>query len=272
MHWYKLHVSYDGTEYHGWQMQDNVPTITSALLKSFARTFQRPMSLVGASRTDTGVHAYDQVVRCRTELLIDPQELCIVWNRALPPEITIRRVEVADTSFHPQLHVLQKTYWYHLFLSRPLPFLARYGWWYDRTIDVEKLKACLAYAVGTQDFRSFCTGDGHTSTTRTIDSIEVRYIPRYNVLRIEVRGRSFLHRMIRRLVGGAVWIASHRMMEPALFEKTLTACNPLHTLPTAPAHGLLLRKIKYGTRTEEEIYERELATAQECLELARGSE
>jgi tRNA pseudouridine38-40 synthase len=249
---YKLHIAYDGTEYHGWQYQQDIhPTIAGVLERSFTKTFFVPLSLVGASRTDKGVHAYDQVARCTTDLDMDPARMMELWNRVLPSSIVIREMTYTSEGFHPQHNVVAKTYWYHVFFERPLPFLARYGWHVGNPhLDSEKLRACLTMVQGTHDFRSFCTGNELVDTIRTITNTSLTTLPKFHAYRIAIEGPSFLYRMVRRIVGSAVYVASHPQLSPEDFYKVFTAHNPEHSLPTAPAHGLLLRKIRYNNLTD----------------------
>jgi tRNA pseudouridine38-40 synthase len=243
---YKLNISYDGIRYHGWQRQREVTeTVAGVLEEAFCDTFRVPLSLVAASRTDAGVHAYNQVARCTTELDLEPTRLQEIWNRALPSDIVIRGLSKADPGFHPQRNVLYKVYWYHLFAGRPLPFIARYGWYVGRPLDYELLQACLDQIIGTHDFRSFCTGDDIVDTVRTIQSATITPLKKYSAHRIALQGPSFLYKMIRRIVGAAVYTAGHSHLSLCHFTNVFSTCNPLHTLPTAPAHGLLLRKIVY---------------------------
>lgn len=244
---YKLRIAYDGTEYHGWQSQrDVVTTVAGVLERSFKYAFHVPLSLVGASRTDAGVHAYDQVARCTTVLDMSPDRLLELWNRTLPSNVVIREMLISPEGFHPQHNVLTKIYWYHLFVQRPLPFLERYGWYVGNSpLDLDKLASCLKTVVGTHDFRSFCTGNELLDTVRTVSNISIIPLDKFRAYRIAIEGPSFLYRMVRRIVGSAVYVASHKHLSVADYQQVFTALNPLHNLPTAPAHGLLLRKIRY---------------------------
>lgn len=242
---YRCTIAYDGTDYRGWQMQEQQKTVAGALDRSFKKVFgHKLMGLVAASRTDAGVHGYGQVIRCRTHLVLEPDRLREIWNRALPRDVILRNAAVVDASFHPQHNVQEKRYWYHIFIKRPLPFCARYGAYMPYPINLQRLEECLSLCIGTHDFRSFCTGD-YDTTTRTITRIHVRQLPRFGALRIEICGPSFLYLMVRRIVGSALYIASRPPLSVAAFEDVFAAHNPLHMLPTAPAHGLLLRKIMY---------------------------
>lgn len=248
MQHYKLIISYDGTNYHGWQYQPDQPTIVGVLQEQFKKVFGSEITIIGASRTDAGVHALGQVALCRTDLNITPQKFKQAWNGRLPADIQIRSLEAVDATFYPLRNVRQKTYWYHIFPQRPLPFVARYGLQYRFPFDLKLFEACLQEFVGTHDFRSFCTGDEQESTVRTVDAIQVKFIPEYQAYRVIVQGPGFLRYMIRRMVGAALHIATYRDLSKEHLLKVFEAKNPEHALPTAPAQGLLLRKIIYENK------------------------
>jgi len=245
MNYYRLRLAYVGTRYKGWQLQAEEVTVAGVLVAAFQEAFGVPVTVVGASRTDAGVHSYDQVVRCATMLALDTERMRIVWNRALPHDMTIRVLEAVDERFHPQYGVQYKTYWYHLFEARPLPFWAPYGWELFYPLDISKLQSSLRMVVGTHDFRSFCTGTEYESTECHIDAIEITYIKHWQAWRIAVHGPRFLYRMVRRIVGSAVYIATRPALSTALYREVFEARDPYHALMTAPAQGLMLRKIVY---------------------------
>lgn len=246
MNYYKLIVAYDGTDYVGWQEQKDKPTITSALKKAFDFAFEKDLVLLGASRTDAGVHALGQVARCKTELDIDSHTLHWAWNNVLPADILIRSLEPVDSSFHPYYKVQQKTYYYHFFLERPLPFVQRYGWYYPYKINFDVLKQALHFFVGTHDFRSFRSAeDVREDTVRAIDSINLEYIKRFNAYCITVKGQKFMRHMIRRIVGASIAIASGPNESIGMLKEIMDARDPNHSLPNAPAKGLLLYRIIY---------------------------
>lgn len=243
---YTLIIAYDGTRYAGWQQQPNAISILSTLEKVFLQVFKKPVGILGASRTDAGVHALGQVALLRTDFFINPNILKKALNDILPSDIVIRSAMTAADDFHPWYNVAQKTYYYHFFIQRPLPFAARYGWYYPYRIDYQKLQAALALFVGTHDFRSFvCAEDERAEMVRTIDAIRLSYVRRYGMYRIEVQGKKFLRHMIRRIVGAALYVASHTNVSICVISAILDRKNPRHHLPTAPSCGLLLRKIVY---------------------------
>jgi tRNA pseudouridine38-40 synthase len=245
MKFYKIIVSYDGTDYQGWQEQKDVPTIAGKLKKTFIKAFEHDVSIVGASRTDAGVHALGQVARIRTNLELNASKLMKVWNNGLPQNILIRSCQEVDQIFHPMKNVLQKTYFYHFFLERPLPFNSRYGWYFRWDVDLEKLSKCLKVFEGTHDFRSFSTGYEMESTIRTIDKIELKYTSDLGY-RIEVKGKSFLHHMIRRVVGASLEVASRPKLKIEYLKECLEERDSEQILPNADAKGLMLYNIEYS--------------------------
>lgn len=245
MNRYKLTIAYDGTDYYGWQEQPELRTISGVLQSTFKKVFGQEVTVLGASRTDAGVHALGQVALLRTDLTIPPKKLCWAWNNALPPDIMIRSLVPVPDQFHPFYNVIQKTYYYHFFTERPLPFVQRYGGFY-RSIDIDKLSQTVAQFKGTHDFRSFCTGNEMgENTIRTVDTIDLEFLPRYKMYRITVQGKAFLRHMIRRIVGASLSVAARPDWDVDYVNKVLAMRNANNELPTAPAQGLLLYKIKY---------------------------
>lgn len=247
---YRIVVAYDGTDYHGWQIQPDATTITQVLVDSFFQTFSHKVLILGASRTDAGVHALGQVAIVRSPIAIPVTKLKKAWNNALPREVLIKDVVQLDQLVHPHKGVIQKTYMYHFFLQRPVPFVQRYGWHIKKSVDLDLLQKCLKIFVGTHDFRSFCTGDEADDTVRTVDSIDFEHLKDYETYRIIVKGKGFLRYMIRRIVGACLEVASRDDLTLEHLNTVLINKNPCHTLPNAPAKGLLLYEIQYVDKGE----------------------
>ncbi len=251
MFYYKVIVAYDGTDYFGWQWQPSQNTVAGQLEKSFYQAFkQKPVSLVGASRTDTGVHAWGQVVRLKIPFPIEPHKLKLAWQGTLPPDIMLHDVTQVTEDFGAHHYVEEKIYDYYVSRKRLMPFFARYCATYYADFDSDILQKNLQVFIGTHDFRSFCTGDGKENTVRTINSISLHYIKRYGVYRIRVKGPGFLRYMIRRIVGASLQVMTmqleKRIEDGTHFLHTiLQEKNPHQNLKTAAAHGLMLRSIKY---------------------------
>ncbi len=245
MQTYKIVIAYDGTAYHGWQVQPEAITVAGMLERRFKDVFKIPIKLIGASRTDAGVHALGQVASFSLESHIPAQAIEFAWNNALPQDILIRSVSEAPADFHPQRHVKEKTYHYYFFDTQPLPFIGRYGY-YHGAFHRDTLVEALQVFVGTHDFRSFCTGYEQESTVRTINNIKVQCFRRYGVYRIVVRGPGFLRYMIRRIVGACLEVASSQFLTIADLQSALDAKNPSQNLLVAPPRGLVLYGIEYS--------------------------
>jgi len=245
---YRIIVAYDGTDFFGWQTQPDAPTVTSCLQKTFEHVFGQTPDIFGASRTDSGVHALAQVARVRSDVGCSSESLLRAWNNALPKSILIRHLEPVDSSYDPRRGVTQKTYHYHLFYRQPLPFVARYGWFYDnvRYVEWNQFQEALLNYVGTHDFGSFCTQEGGVETVRTVDAIVVEKLKRYRAFRVTIKGKGFVRFQIRRMIGCALDVARRPDLTPEFIANLLENPDPRQALTKAGAEGLVLRKILYA--------------------------
>lgn len=236
-------IAYDGTEYAGWIQQPDEPSIVQTLTDAFLRVFGSSIRILGASKTDAGVHAYGQVAVFKTDLQVNPEKMRWAWNNALPESITIRSLEYDDT-FYPHGNVKRKTYHYDLFLERPLPFIARYGSQPYGAVDWDTFEKALSLFEGTHTFQAFYTGDDRTDTQRTIESIwlDRTHANRYRVV---VMGKSFLRHMVRRIIGAALAAAQRESISLEDIAHALQTGQTNCELPTAPAKGLMLWGIEY---------------------------
>ena len=148
---YKLVIAYDGTAYAGWIQQKDYPSIVQTLQDTFAHVFKKGISLLGASKTDAGVHALGQVAVFETDIDVEMQQMLFAWNNVLPSSILIRSLE-HDDLFHPHYYVKRKLYYYHFFTQRPLPFIARYGEYVGHLFDETRFNEALQLFVGEHDF------------------------------------------------------------------------------------------------------------------------
>lgn len=238
-------VAYDGTDYAGWIQQKGRPSIVSVLQDRFEQVFKRQIRLLGASRTDAGVHALGQVASFAIDLAIDACAMRRAWNNVLPSSIFIRSL-VHDDSFHPHRNVALKMYYYHLFEKQSFPFVARYGYQLPYMHDIQQLGDALNLFVGAHNFSAFCTGKDHVGgTVRIIDRITVEYIKRYHCYRITVVGKRFLRHMVRRIVGAALSVASGKGVVHADIRNALAYGTVHPRFKAAPARGLMLGKVRY---------------------------
>jgi len=247
---FKIIVSYDGTDFFGWQIQPVHITVTSVLQNTFKMTFGREVGIVGASRTDSGVHALGQVAVFSTDLKLNAAQILYAWNNALPRSILIRSIESIPMYINPCSNVLQKTYYYALFLKQPSPFISRFGWYYRSvdSVDWGKFNQALGFYLGEHDFGSFCkiSPDEDKSPVRKIDSINLKKISRFDAYLVTIKGKSFLRFQIRRMIGYALDVARRKDLSVDFIQSILDNPNPEQTLVKADGCGLCLGKVVYN--------------------------
>ena len=234
-----LTVAYDGTAYHGWQMQPNGETIESVLNRCLSELLQEQVEVSGASRTDAGVHALGNLAVFDTETRIPADKIAYALNDRLPEDIRIQRsIEVAD-SFHPRYTESRKTYEYKI-LNRtfPLPNRRFDTYFYHYPLDVDKMGEAGAYLVGEHDFVSFCSAGAQVkSTVRRIDLCEIN--KQQDIITIRITGNGFLYNMVRIIAGTLICVGGGNM-EPEQVREIILAKDRGAAGPTAPACGLTL--------------------------------
>lgn len=240
----KLTVAYDGTEYCGWQIQDNALTIEEILNDRLSGLLGEDITVMGASRTDSGVHALGNVAVFDTNTRIPPEKLSFALNQSLPDDITIQKSEEVPQEFHPRYSESLKTYEYRI-LNRdfPIPTLRKYTHFVYRSLDFEKMQEAARCFVGEHDFKSFCSAGGQTLTTiRTIKDLTVDN--EEDVISIRVTGNGFLYNMVR-IIAGTLIQAGLKVYPPDYVMEILKNKDRKYAGPTAPAKGLTLIKIEY---------------------------
>lgn len=254
-----LRVAYDGTNYHGWQVQPNAKTIEDELNRVLTQLTGEKIQVTGASRTDAGVHALGNVAVFDTASKIPAEKFSYALNQRLPEDIVIQSsLQVAD-DFHPRHCDCCKTYEYDI-LNRtfPLPAYRNTAYFLYGDLDLDAMRrACQAFP-GEHDFASFCAAGAQVQTTvRTIYSLEVLEQPLAvtgrgvssqrspeRLLTIRVRGNGFLYNMVRIIAGTLVEVGRGHI-RPEEVEGIIAACDRAKAGPTAPARGLRLVEIKY---------------------------
>src|SRR3989304_6648352 len=243
---YKIVITYDGTNFSGWMQQIDQVSIAQILEDSFERVYKQSIEIFGASRTDAGVHALGQVAVFKTDVNIDCQKMRWAWNKALPESISILSLEEAEY-FSPYHNVVEKQYVYLIFMERPLPFIARYGWEYPYSFEPKKLHEVLRIFIGTHDFHAFYTGNEKgVDTVRTIKDIILEPVPSQNAYRIRVIGEKFMRHMVRRIVGAAMHVAAGKATKDGIIA-ALAKGGIKPFFPTGPAQGLMLESIRYAS-------------------------
>ena len=242
----KLTVAYDGTAYCGFQVQPNAPTIEGELNKHLSALLGEDIKVIGASRTDAGVHALCNVAVFDTENRMPAEKISYALNQRLPEDIRIQKSEEAALDFHPRHCDSEKTYEYRITRGEfPVPTKRLYSFFTYHTLEVERMKEAAAYLVGEHDFKSFCSVKAVVeSTVRTVYCVDVEEQGADIVIR--VRGNGFLYNMVR-IIAGTLMEVGKGKIEPKQMTEILAACDREAAGPTAPAHGLML--VKYEVKS-----------------------
>jgi len=242
---FKSTVAYDGTNYHGFQRQKELPTIQAELEDSLCRLVKSPVTIIGASRTDAGVHARGQVVTCRMNTSIPEDRFPRALNAELPNDIVIQNTEEVSSDFDPRYWPHKKTYSYQLYQAQhPSPFLRNYAPYIYYDLDLEAMQEAGEYLIGEYDFSSFrASGCVFNSPVRKILNLEIVQ-PTEKLITILVTGTSFLYNMVRIMVGTLMEVGKGEL-PPDQMKEILAAKDRTQAGPTAPACGLCLEQIVY---------------------------
>lgn len=240
----KIIVAYDGTNYCGWQVQPNGITIESVLNHHLSELLGEEIHVIGASRTDSGVHADGNVAVFDTSARMPAERISYALNTRLPQDIRIQDSCEVPSDFHPRFQRTVKTYEYRICSRKfPDPCSRLYSLFYYWELDVEQMKKAAAYLVGEHDFTSFCTKKEEvTNCVRTIYSLDIEKTGDQIVLRI--RGNGFLYNMVR-IITGTLLRVGGGLIKPEQISEILAARDRSAAAETAPAHGLKLVKIEY---------------------------
>lgn len=240
----RLIVAYDGTNYHGWQIQDNGITIESELNRCLTALLGEEIQVIGASRTDAGVHAMGNVAVFDTENRMPAEKISYALNQRLPEDIRIQKSEEVPPDWHPRYCDSRKTYEYRIYRGEfPMPVKRLYSYFTYRPLDVKRMREAAGFLVGEHDFKSFCqTGAQVESTVRTLYSLEVEEQGADLVIR--VCGNGFLYNMVR-IIAGTLLEAGQGKRTPESMADVLAAKNRSAAGPTAPACGLMLMKYEF---------------------------
>ena len=249
----KLVVAYDGTNYCGWQLQPNGITIEEVLNGALSQLLGETVTVIGASRTDSGVHSLGNVAVFDTENRMPADKICLALNQRLPEDIRVQSSEEVPLSWHPRKQNCVKTYEYKILNRRiSLPTLRLYTYFSYYDLNVERMLEAAAYLVGEHDFRSFCTvRRKDEDTVRTIYSLTVDRTPD-DVITIRVSGSGFLYNMVRIIAGTLIQVGMGAL-EPEQMRQILAARDRKQAGPTAPAKGLTLVSMEYERELRPEI-------------------
>jgi tRNA pseudouridine38-40 synthase len=243
----KIQISYDGTDYHGWQVQPGLPTIQGVLEQVFGEIEGQAVQVAGSGRTDAGVHALAQVAALTMENPIPMENLRRAANRLLPPDIRVTHVDEAAMDFHPRFQAKAKTYEYRIFRGEICaPFERRYVYHHPYQLALEEMTRLAPLIEGEHDFTGFAAADDRdalgASKVRTIFCSKLT--KEGERLTYRVTGSGFLKHMVRNLVGVLLEIGKGNVDRAALLERLQPGC-PIPPGPTVPARGLFLVSVEY---------------------------
>lgn len=242
---YKLLISYDGTEFSGWQIQPNSPTIQEEINRALSLYCREEIRVIGSGRTDAGVHATGQVAHFESAKELASDDLTSL-NALLPKAITLETIEKVCADFHALFSAKRKCYSYHIYNGKnPGPFLRRYVTAVWDPIDLEKLKAASELFIGEMDFGAFANVCKHRigkSTVRRLFSITTEQ--RGALITLTFEGEGFLYKMVRNLTGGMLLVATGKMELDEL-AVILESKRRTKAIPCADARGLFLRRVDY---------------------------
>jgi tRNA pseudouridine38-40 synthase len=243
---YRIHISYDGTDFLGWQRQSKSPQTIQEILESvISKIFNEPISIMGSGRTDSGVHAIEQVAHFNSTKKNPCKDLCRALNGMLPRTIVVLSAYEAPEEFHAQKSVLRKTYKYMVLnRARPSALLSRQTTWIRKPLNLENLNQMASLIVGAHDFKSFQnSGTPVRHTRRKIYKAQWRIVGP-GLLEFRVTGQGFLKQMVRNLVGTMIGLdLSGR--NHLKFQEIMDSLDRKKGLRTALPNGLHLCRVYY---------------------------
>jgi tRNA pseudouridine38-40 synthase len=250
MRYFKLIIAYDGTDFHGWQVQSNKPTVQGEIVNVLRRITQENVQLHGAGRTDAGVHALGQVGSFRTQSSLSSGEFQRALNSLLPPTIRIVAAEEVGPDFNARWSARGKIYRYRLYRGKVVPpMIWRYVLHYPFPLDEDAMRDASARFVGMHDFASFAASTGseeddkERSTEREIYATELVRSPDGEELVFTVHGRSFLRYMVRKIVGTLLDVGRGKL-KPDDVERLFDIRDRSKSGPTVPPQGLCMVSVE----------------------------
>ena len=241
----KIIIEYEGTDYHGWQCQADLPTVQKTIEDAIRKITREDVKITGSGRTDAGVHAIGQVANFFIETQMDTDTLRKALNSTLPRDISIIKTQEVPDGFHAQFSSRSKVYEYRIFNRPHPPALQRNRVWHiQEKLDTKKMREAAAYLEGTHDFSVFATADITVKTTvRTVKRVHVRKT-REGIISVEIEADGFLKRMVRMITGTLVETGRGKL-SPEGFAQILAEGQKTKNVFTAPPGGLFLKKVIY---------------------------
>lgn len=248
---FKLFIEYDGTRFSGWQRQENARTIQGTIIQSAKEIFGNDfIDLQGSGRTDSGVHALEQVAHLDVKTVLAPEIIRMKLNDKLPSDINIIEIEKANQKFHARHDAKTRTYLYQI-SKRRTAFGKKYVWWIKDKLDFKKMESASELFIGMHNFSSFSDDDPEEKSTKVlIDNVQIR--EEGDLILIRIVGSHFIWKMVRRIVGILVEVGRGNRTEKDILNYLNKKSNEPAKF-TAPPSGLFLEKILYeGEKLSDE--------------------
>lgn len=239
-----LTIQYDGTNYHGWQVQKNALTVQEVVQNAIEKVFGERLDVKGCSRTDSGVHANMYYLSLDTDMKINNSNVVQALNGFLPKDVAVKSCTEVSMDFHPRYSVKDKEYLYKINNAEVRDaFLANYTYYYHRKIDAEYLNKEAKAFIGTYDFVGFCSSKTDVEgTVRTIKSFDVWR--EGDMVYFKVSADGFLYNMVRIMIGTLLFINEGKIKQGELSD-VISSKDRKRAGKTAPPQGLYLNKINY---------------------------
>jgi tRNA pseudouridine38-40 synthase len=238
----KLEIEYDGTDFHGWQIQPKLCTVQKEIQDKLHTILKHEVSLIGSGRTDVGVHALGQVANFKTENQLDTKSILKGLNGLLPPDVVIKSVDEVDLSFNARYSAKSRAYKYRIYLGRTA-ILRNHVWEISYPLGPEKMTEATKYVIGKHDFSSFCVAES-AKEDNTCHVMKADWKKSKNEQVFQIEANRFLHTMVRSLVGTLVEVG-RGYLSVSDFARIFKAKDRRKAGPTAPASGLYLVEVKY---------------------------
>lgn len=242
---FKLIIEYDGSNYHGWQIQPNGPSIQQEIETALETMTSQKVKLIGSGRTDAGVHALGQVANFSCDTNIPDEAFLKGLNSILAEDIVIRDVTRVSTDFHSRFDAKSKLYSYNI-VNQPVPTAIErhYAWWIRSPLDLSAMEKAGQYLVGEKDFKAFeGAGSPRAHTIRHVMKVDIKCQAPGRIA-LEIQANGFLRYMVRNIVGTLVEVGLHKI-SPEQIKTILASKDRSQASATAPAKGLFLIEVRY---------------------------
>lgn len=239
---YFLDIAYDGTRFHGWQVQPNALSVQEVLDGCLSKVLRQPISTTGSGRTDTGVHASQQFVHFDVAEKLDEEQMVYRFNRLLPNDIVVKKLYLVPNDAHARFDAFERTYHYYITLAKN-PFKRYYAYYLNKQPDLEKMNEAAAVLLRYEDFTTFSKVKGDTKHYNC-NMYEAIWQQEGDMLQFTIRANRFLRGMVRLVVGTLLDVGKEKLTVEA-FEQIIASKDRSKASGAAPAEGLYLAKVAY---------------------------